>query len=323
VFDRLEAEFEFKKINYICSSTASEEEKMKARESSVREIISKKQKEEEEKADEEMRTFSGSLKALAKMKITEKENDDDSTENNSTKNLKKFSNEGEEDLTKKTEADFAQSQKSEEGIEKVNLGADEENEDGQEEVRNEKIGGNVKNGKLISHGKVQIWKEKFIRLFSNFSRRAAEFYYYFTEIVAPPKGKTRDDGWRKMKKFLFPLKDSTEIAKMKNEATMKRKAFFERLWISLEEVVDVLAAVFLAYFILGMLSLYIEIPRISKLAENTLRGNFTIPFFAGAFIFFRLLLLIREKFTSWSFLRTLLLFIAGGAVIGFAGVNLF
>ena len=71
-------------------------EKMRARENSVREIILKKQKEEEKKADEEMRTFSGSLKALAKMKITEiKKKGKDLIGRNS----EKLSNKDESDLT--------------------------------------------------------------------------------------------------------------------------------------------------------------------------------------------------------------------------------
>ncbi len=326
VYDRLEKEFKFKKINYICESTASEEEKIEAYENSVREIILKKQKEEEEEADEEMRTFSGSLKALAKMKITDdKKEREDLTEKKPTGDSAKLANEDEEDFTKKTEADFVQSQKNEGGevkaIEKVELDADRKNEEGREEIKKE-IKENAE-GDESNLKKIQIWKNKFIRFFPSFSKNASKFYYYFTEIVVPPKGKTRNDGWIEMKKLLFPTRDPIKIAKIKNEVMMKWKAFFERLWISLEEVVDVLAAVFLAYFALGILALYIKIPRISELAESTLRENFTIPFFAGVFIFFRLLLLIREKFTSWSFLRTLLLFLVGGAAIGFVGINLF
>lgn len=320
IFDRLNEEFEFKKINYICNSTASEEEKMKARESSVREIILEKQKEKEEKANEEMRTFSGSLKALAKMKITEKEEDDES----SAENSEKFSNEGEEDFTKKTEADFPQIQKNEKGIEKIDSDVDGGNENSKKsESRQKRVGENMKNNKLNFADRIRIWEDKFIRFFPNFSKKAAKFYYYFTEIVVPLKGKARADGWKEMKKFLFSPKDPAEITRVKKEAVMKRKAFFERLWISFEEIIDVLAAVFLAYFVLGMFALYTEIPRINELAESTLRGNLTIPFLAGTFIFFRLLLLIREKFTSWSFTRTLLLFLAGGVTIGFVGLNLF
>ena len=96
VFDLLTEELKFKKINYICNSAASEEEKIKARESSVREIMSRKQKEEERKADEEMRTFSGSLKALVKMQITKKEEDE--KEDLSEKNPTKFSNNNKENI---------------------------------------------------------------------------------------------------------------------------------------------------------------------------------------------------------------------------------
>ena len=246
------------------------------------------------------------------MQITKKEEDEN--EDLSEKNPTKFSNNNKEDFAKKTEADFAKSQKNEkEEIEKANLDTCEKSKEDQRGIEDDDN----------EPKRIQTWRNKFTHLFPNFLRNAAEFYYYFTEIVVPQKGETRGDGWRKMKRFLFPPRDFAEIAKIKNEAVMKRKAFFERLWISLEEIVDVLAAVFLTYFALGMLALYVEIPRISELAENTLHEDSTILFFTGVFIFFRLLLLIREKFTSWSFLRTLLLFLIGGVVIGFVRINLF
>jgi hypothetical protein len=63
-------------------------------------------------------------------------------------------------------------------------------------------------------------------------------------------------------------------------------------------------------------------PRITELAEQTLRDNILIPFLTGAFIFVRTLMYLRDKFTRARPLRTLLLFALGGAIIFVTGVNL-
>ena len=308
IFDRLAEEFEFKSINYIYSSNASEGEKMRAREKSVKEIIVKKQKKEAAEEEAEKRTLTGGLKALAKM--GKEEEFDQHAEN-----LKKFSSENEEDLTKKTAADVADPDKPEaQQIKKVNLV--------------EKAGDSVEEKDEVgstTEGKLQKLKNKFTDFFPEFSEKAGKFYFLFTEIVVPQKDMTRMDGLVNMRKFLFPQKSKKELSQIQqkeSEVTMRRKAATERFWISLEEIVDVLAAVFLAYFAFGMLALYIDVPRVSDLAEQTLRGNFIIPFLAGTFIFLRFLILLREKFTSWSLIRTLILFLVGGVMIIFAGMNL-
>ncbi len=325
VFDRLANEFEFKKINYIYRTSASEEEKAKARESSVKEIIFKKQQEEEKKEDQEKRTLMGSLKHLATMKVGEGE---ENKENKIVENLKKFSNEGEEDLTKKTAADVAEPDKSDaQKIKKVDIAEESkktysQREDSPDAEAKEDSSEEEPSKKVSVGEQVQNLKSKFVNFFPNFSKKFGNFYFLLTEIIVPPKDKTRNDALKEMKNFFFPSKDPAEIAKEKSKAVMKRKAVFERFWISLEEIVDVLAAVFIAYFAIGTLALYVEIPRISEIAENTLHGNFMIPFFAGVFVFLRLLILIREKFTSWSPLRTSLLFITGTMLIVFAAMNL-
>jgi hypothetical protein len=330
VFDRLAEEFEFKRINYIYKTTASEEEKMKAREKSVKDIIERKEQEDAQKEDMEKRTFSGGLKSL--VKLTEKEKQDE--EARRLENLKKFSSEGEEDLAKKTAADVADSEKPDaQDIKKVNL-----SEDTREATESEKKTKTAVNNSLKKEDKkdAEVPKTSFSKKFedlktklkdscSAFTKKAGRFYFLLTEIVVPPKGSTRKDGLKEMKTFLFPPilpKDHAQVEKEKGKIIMKRKAIVERFWISLEETVDVLAAVFLAYFAIGMLALHIEIPRVSELAAQTLNGNFMIPFLAGSFIFLRLLILLREKFTSWSPMRTSILFLTGGVMIVFAGMNL-
>lgn len=317
VFERLANEFDLRKINYICRSDASDEEKLRARENSVREIIAKKKKEEEQKTELEKRTFAGSLKSLVKM----------GEEKKPTKweeNLEKFSNVGEEDLTKKTAADVADPAKPDaEKIKKVNLSTDHKNDESSSQKDNSKTESSESLEKELSWSdQLEKIKNKFAHFFPVFSEKFGKFYFYTTEIVVPPSGKTRADGWREMRKFLFPPKDPVEVAKAESKSVLKRKAIFEKFWTAFEEIVDLLAAVFMAYLALGILALYVEIPRISELAEATLRGDLTIHFLAGTFIFLRILILIREKFTSWSFIRTSFLFLMGGLVVAFTGINL-
>jgi len=325
VFARLTEEFGFEKVSYIYSITASEEEKIKAKEKSVREILERKVKRDAEKKEEEMRTFSGSLKALATMDITKKksgeEEDEEEMKHKLEENLHKFAAK-DEDLTKKTEADFAKTPEQEKAknmSEALNKNIPGNEDDAEETVSKKGAAADSnKQGKGLE-GKL---KDFFGRL----PRRAAEFYYYLTEMVVPSKGKTRKDGWEDMKKSFFPSllkkKDPVQIEKERSESVLKRKAIFERFWISMEEIIDVLAAAFIVYLTIGTLALYVEIPRVSELAEQTLRGNYTIPFFTGTLIFLRILFFIREKLTSWSPIRTFLLFLVGGVIIAFAGMNL-
>jgi len=297
VFDRLATEFNFKKINYICKSDASEEEKMQARETGVKKIISKQQKEEEEKEEMENRTLSGGIRTLVKM--GSKENDEEEKERLRLENLKKFSDKG-EDV------------------------ADPDNPNAEQVVSAVEIVDTKEEKKLTIQGKIKKSQEKIQTAFKRFGEKSSKFYFLLTEIVVPPKGKTRQDGWSDVKIFLFPLKKINlgSAADEKKSVVMRHKAIFERFWIAFEEIIDVLAAVFLVYFAIGTLALYIYIPRITDLAAQTLKDNAMIPFLVGVFIFIRLLILLREKFTSWSPLRTSLLFFSGGLVVVFAGVNL-
>ncbi|MFH0776236.1 MAG: hypothetical protein V1936_01330 [Patescibacteria group bacterium] len=309
VLERLADEFDLRKINYICSSSASEEEKLRARENGVREIVARKQKEEEEKTELERRTLSGSLKSLVNM-------GEKKEASRWQENLKKFSSDDEEDLTKKTAADVATPDKPEaQKIHKVNLADVSASQD---PAANE----NPEEKKVTFGDRVQKFKDRFVGFFPDFSEKFGKFYFLLTEIVVPPSGKTRADGWHGLRLFLFPPREASEIAKAKSEAVLHRRATFERIWVAIEEIVDLLAAVFLAYFGLGIVALHVAMPRISALAETTLRGNLMIPFLAGVFIFLRILIFLRAKFTSWSFLRTSLLFLTGGLIVVFAGMNL-
>ncbi len=315
VFSRLEDEFTFQKINYIFAADIPEEEKIYACQNSIPELIEQKRKEEERKSDLEKRTITGSFKSLVTLNFGDKKKPA-----SEIGNAAKYSNEGEEDLTKKTEADFPdQSQ-----IPAVPnpIGA-EVPPSGDEIYALLKGDDDIVLAEDIDVGEqLKKLQHVFGRFFPAFSKKFGRFYFYITEIVVPSKDKTRMDGWREMLQFLFPPKQSDEKLRLERIKALKRQARFNRFWIAFAEIVDLLAAVFLGYLVLGITSFYVEIPRISELAELTLRNNFTIHFLVGAFIFLRILILLRERFTSWSFWRTALLFSVGGFVIVFVGLNL-
>ena len=102
---------------------------------------------------------------------------------------------------------------------------------------------------------------------------------------------------------------------------MHRKAVLQRFWIVAENVSDVLAAIFLSYLAVGFMALRFEMGVLTELAEKTLPGNLLIPFLAFVFIFFRILIFIRDKWTSWSAWRTSLLFVVGSVAVVFVGIN--
>lgn len=103
---------------------------------------------------------------------------------------------------------------------------------------------------------------------------------------------------------------------------MKRKAFFQRSWMILEDVTGILAFIYFCYFIFGSLALRYEWGAFTELAINTLQDSTVIPFFAFTFIFVYLLIWLREKFTSWSPMRTTLLFTSGSLFLFLLALNL-
>ncbi|MCF7846076.1 MAG: hypothetical protein K9L85_02460 [Candidatus Peribacteraceae bacterium] len=316
VFERLANEFELRKINWICRADASEEEKLQARQNSLKEIIAKKKLEEQQKTELEKRTISGSLKSLVNMGEEKKPSKWE-------ENLKKFSNESEEDLSKKSAADVADPDKPDaDKIKKVQLQDSQSKSEDSAAGEDSEKAAELKEDEPSWRDQLGKLKDKLLHFSPALANKFGEFYFHATEIIVPPEGKTRADGWRTMRKFLFPPRDQAEVAKAASEKVLHRKLVLERFWVAFEEIVDLLAAVFIAYFALGMTALYVEIPRISELAEQTLRGNFMVHFLVGTFIFIRVLILLRKKFTSWSFLRTSLLFLSGTVVIVFAGINL-
>lgn len=314
-FGRLENEFTFRKINYIFAAEISEEEKIYALQNSVSELREQKRKEEEHKVDLEKRTITGSIKSLVTLNFGDKKKSASETEN-----AAKYSNDGEEDLTKKSEVDFPDQSQVSAALNPVGADVPPSGDEiyalleGDENIvlaEDIDVGEQLKK---LQHG--------FGRFFPAFSKKFGQFYFHITEIVVPSEGKTRMDGLHDMFQFLFPPKQLDEKLRLERIKALKRQVRFNRFWVAFAEIVDLLAAVFLGYLVLGVTSFYVEIPRISELAELTLRNNFTIHFLVGAFIFLRILILLREKFTSWSFWRTTLLFLVGSFMIVFAGLNL-
>lgn len=306
IFDRLASEFKLKKINYVYRVGASEEEKIRAREKSVQKIIEHKEEEEKTKEEKEMRTLSGGLKSLMGKHDAEKHRLED---------LKKFSGQGQGAAVSPVADEKDDLNAPDEGVKKIVFQKKATEADAALSEAAQK------NPIIRLRNKIKA----FIDFFPLAFQRAKRVYFLVTELIVPPSGKTRGDAWNELKLFLFPPvppKDHEKIAKQKSEKALNRRAVMERFWISLEEIFDVLAAVFLAYLSIGVLGLYVEIPHISELAHQTLDSNLMMYFLAGAFIFVRFLIWLREKFTSWSPLRTSLLFFAGGMAIVVVGMNI-
>lgn len=147
-----------------------------------------------------------------------------------------------------------------------------------------------------------------------------QFYFHLTEIVIPLAGKTRQDAWQGLKKLLFSHKE--KALNSKQWVSLKWRGVLERFWLVAEEIVGTLAFVYFAYFALGSLALRFDWGKLSRLAEITLVDNTTISFLAFSSIFLWFLIWLRERLTSWSAPRTLLLFTCGGIFLFLAGINL-
>ncbi|MFA6458097.1 MAG: hypothetical protein WCV72_01755 [Patescibacteria group bacterium] len=315
VFERLEDEFSFKRVNYIFAADASEDEKAYALKNSARELAEKKIKEAERQIDLEKRTLTGSFKSLVTLNFGDKKKSTSAIEN-----AAKYSNADEEDLTKKSEADFPDPNAMPSAVTQAAVSSDLPPSG--DEIYALLQGGDPPKEDVDLSEQWQKLKDGFSNFAPDFSKKFGKFYFHITEIIVPSEGKTRLDGWRDMWKFLFPPREQKDIGRIESIKVLKRRARFNRFWIGFSEIVDLLAAVFLGYLVFGTISFYVQIPRISVLAELTLRDNLTIHFLAGTFIFLRILIFLREKFTSWCFWHTALLFLVGSLVIVFAGLNL-
>jgi len=160
-------------------------------------------------------------------------------------------------------------------------------------------------------------------LLYNFKNSLKKIYYYFTELIVPHSGKNRWDALKEIKNLLLMRIDAEGHKKERVHYfdAMHRKVMLEKFWLLAEGLITALAIVYLAYFVIGTIALHYNLSGISKLAEKTLLGNTVIPFFAGACFFLRILMWLRERYTSWSALRTFSLFTIGGMVLFIIGVN--
>jgi len=351
-FDQLST-LDLKRLIYVCRSDATEDEKIIAREESIPKIIEKKKKIAEDQQEAEKRTLVGGLKLILgtdkKKKLQEEIWKKYSTDKFEKKLIPKNIPPGEKPIEEKKEGEIKQKflsivkpeiekteieneiktiqqKEVEESPPKIKFkdsaeekitspekikedGYEDENEDEDEErermTEKIKIPFNIQLKKAIQDA-----KQKF-----------GKFYFLLTKIIIPLKDKTRKDGWKEMFEYLF-IPKKTEIMEDKNSLSYQLRTFFEFFWVSVEEIVDVLAAVFLAYFLIGLASLFIEIPRVTELAEQTLKGNYLIPFLTGGFIFVRILMFLRDKFTRARPIRTSLLFLSGGTILFVSAINL-
>jgi hypothetical protein len=172
-----------------------------------------------------------------------------------------------------------------------------------------------------------------------------KFYFRLTELVIPREGKTRAEAWKDIMQLFVdrdeklvestipvsPQQQPSTQSQSQSESSshsfslfdpMDRKALFQRSWMIGENLAGILAFIYFGYFIFGSFALRYQWGIFTELATNTLQGSTVIPFFAFTFIFICLLIWLREKFTSWSPIRTALLFTSGSLFLIFLALNL-
>lgn len=282
-YDRLVSEFNFK-VRYVCPEGASESEKEEAKKNSVKNILKLKTEKEAKEKEEKVRTLKGGLETLVKIA------------------------EGGHKEEKEKTFDLKEDQENFESKDQPNQ-EEYKTEESEEEGENLESGDEPKKNDL----KTSI---------ENFKQSFEKIYYHLTEVIVPTKGKTRMEALKEIQAILFPKKQASEIdTKKQLDLVMRRKAIVQRLWLALENIIGALAFVFSVYIIVGGLALRFEFGYLSTLAEKTLANKMLIPFFAFTFIVLWILIWLREHFTSWSPVRTFLLFLVGGFCIFVVGAN--
>ena len=330
-YDRLISEFHFD-VSAIYPSAASAEEKAKAVQEGVQPILDLKAKRKAEEDNTKKRTLRGGLESLVRLAGGKHEEDVD-IDNHEAEVAK----------------DAAKTQKTKENVTEKK----EENSFKESDSDNENLV--VKEQSSLFDQKSL--EDKILQSKQFFGK----FYFRLTELVIPREGKTRAEAWKDILQLFIKEDKATEDSKnsdspelqpsiqsqqqpqakisVKSQSQtptesqssdhkfslfdpMDRKAFLQRGWMIGENLTGILAFIYFVYFIFGNFALRYQWGIFTDLATNTIQGNTMIPFFAFAFIFIRLLMWLREKFTSWSPIRTALLFLSGAIFLIFMGLNL-
>lgn len=314
-YERLTNEFNFE-VQSVYAANLSPVEKKLAIEEGVKTILAAKAQKADIEADAKRRTIKGGLESLVKTK-------------------KKEISPAEEELLHKRLAGVAKIKAERQArlsTEDVSGSFDtyEREEEQQKSALQKALEEKFAERKGRRESRVLDWiKAKFEKA----GEVLAKVYYHITEVVIPPKLRTRKQAWRDLFRTIFkkkvkPVEVKTERLmkvpddiKIKLKQTLDRRLFFERVWMLFEVIAAVLAALFFTYFILGNLLIRYEMGTLTDFLQNTLSSPL-IPFLTFALILLRLLMWVREKLTSWSLWRTTVLFLGSFVVLTVLGVNL-
>lgn len=153
-----------------------------------------------------------------------------------------------------------------------------------------------------------------------FKNKFDKFYFLLTEIIVPSSNKTRQQACNELSDLFFKPKElKKEEQKQENSTWDSLRIQF---WLGMEQLTFFLALIFGLYFLAAQIALATAPNFFSGLALKTVGENALVLFLFLTAGSLRILLFMREKFTSWSSFRTLLLFIFGALGILILGLNL-
>lgn len=158
---------------------------------------------------------------------------------------------------------------------------------------------------------------------NEFKNKFDEFYFLLTEVIIPSSGKTRTESWQKMQAFF--LQKSSLLPKkicFKSFKISFWDSFCTQFWLELTQLTFIFALVFGLYYLVAILALQFSPNFLTEIATKTTQESSLILFLFLTFVILKVLLIIREKVTGWSMLRTFLLFLLGGFGILVLGLNL-
>jgi hypothetical protein len=315
-YDRLTHEFNFE-VQSVYAVNLSPAEKKLALEEGVRTILSAKDQKAELEADAKRRTIKGGLESLVKIKKKESSPEEEELLRKRLAGVEKVKAERQARLSTEVASNNFDIYERGEEVQKSAL----------QEALEEKLG--KRKGRRESQ--ILNWLKAKLEKAGNVFNKT---YYHLTEIIIPPKLRTRQQAWKDLFGTIFKRKVKPvevnkferlikvpEDIKIKLKQNLDRRLFLEHFWKLFENITAILAALFFVYFVAGNLLAGYELNTLSDFLRNTLSSPL-IPFLTFALLLLRLVMWIREKLTSWSLWRTTVLFLSSFVLLVILGVNL-
>ena len=339
-YDRLISEFHFE-VSAIYPSTASAEEKAKAVQEGIQPILDLKAKRKAEEDNTKKRTLRGGLESLVRLAGGKHEEDKESCDIEIEKAAAKVKQTKANVTEKKEENSFKESDSDNENLVVKDQSSLFDQKSLEDKILQSKQFFNKFYFRLTElviprEGKTraEAWKE-ILQLFTDVGEKnstglaipSVSQEQPISQSVSQPQASAQPQ----IKPEVSSQPEAQTQALPKSQPAkhkfslfnpMDRKALLQRGWMIGENLTGILAFIYFVYFIFGNFALRYQWGIFTDLATNTIQGNTVIPFFAFAFIFIRLLMWLREKFTSWSPIRTALLFLSGAILLIFMGLNL-